>query len=158
MTMTPDEIVRDFRNAKHPYKQITILAELNGCGKDNIIDVLRAQGLSEDEIYAGKPGRKVIPGRKATELTELTESVQAEEEAFEQKTVATERPDLSVVINVVKSRMSDITDKLESLTRERERLEALHTEISNSIRLTVSELNRHEDVLNLLMDLNGDAI
>lgn len=118
MTMTPDEIVRDFRNAKQPYKQIKILAELNGCGKDNIIDVLRAQGLSEDEIYAGKPGRKVIPGRKATELTE---SVQAEEEAFEQETVATERPDLSVAINVVKSRMSDLTDKLESLTRERER-------------------------------------
>ena len=40
MTMTPEEICREYRQAKSPTKQIQILADLNGCKKDEIKRIL----------------------------------------------------------------------------------------------------------------------
>lgn len=40
MTMTPEEICRDYRLAKAPSKQISILAELNGCTRKEIYKIL----------------------------------------------------------------------------------------------------------------------
>ena len=43
--MTNEEILRDYRLAKAPLKQIGILADLNQCSKQKIIDILREGGL-----------------------------------------------------------------------------------------------------------------
>lgn len=40
MTMTNEEICREYRMAKAPTKQIQILADLNGCKKDEIKQIL----------------------------------------------------------------------------------------------------------------------
>ncbi len=40
LPMTDEEICRDYRAAKSPMKQIGILAQLNGCPKDIIKDIL----------------------------------------------------------------------------------------------------------------------
>ncbi len=57
MTMTPEEICRDYRQAKTGTKQIHILAELNQCGVDKIKQIL---------IDGGEklPGNMVAPGEK----------------------------------------------------------------------------------------------
>ncbi len=44
MTMTPEEIVREYREAKSPMKQIGILADENACTKREIVRILLEAG------------------------------------------------------------------------------------------------------------------
>ncbi len=44
MTMTAEEIVREYREARYPEKQIRILADENSCGVSNIKEILLAAG------------------------------------------------------------------------------------------------------------------
>lgn len=44
LTMTPEDICKEYRTAKSPLKQIGVLAELNACPKGEIIQVLRDNG------------------------------------------------------------------------------------------------------------------
>lgn len=44
MTMTAEEIVREYREARYPEKQIRILADENSCGVSNIKEILRQAG------------------------------------------------------------------------------------------------------------------
>jgi len=57
MTMAPEEICREYRQAKAPTKQIQILADLNGCKKDEIKRIL---------IDGGEklPGNMTAPGER----------------------------------------------------------------------------------------------
>lgn len=57
MTMNENEIVRDFKGAKKKREQIGILAELNGCSREMIREILLRNGISEAELPA-KPGRR----------------------------------------------------------------------------------------------------
>jgi len=57
MTMTNDEICRDYRTAKSPTKQIQILAELNQCDKNRIKQILIDGGCK-------LPGNMTAPGEK----------------------------------------------------------------------------------------------
>lgn len=45
MYMTPADIAKEYREAKHKKTQIEILADQNCCTKEAIKDVLRAQGI-----------------------------------------------------------------------------------------------------------------
>lgn len=44
MTMTNEEIIRDYKAAKAPSKQINILADLNQCDRKKIMEILVAGG------------------------------------------------------------------------------------------------------------------
>ena len=44
MDMTPDEIVVRYRQAKHKGEQLNILADLNACSVDDIVNVLVEHG------------------------------------------------------------------------------------------------------------------
>jgi len=44
MTMTAEEIVREYKQAKYPEKQIRILADQNSCGPSNIKAILEQAG------------------------------------------------------------------------------------------------------------------
>lgn len=57
MTMTNEEICRDYRTAKVPTRQIGILAELNQCSKDTIKKILVEGGCK-------LPGNMNAPGTK----------------------------------------------------------------------------------------------
>jgi hypothetical protein len=46
MDMSKDEIVVRYRQAKHKAEQIKILADLNACGVDDIIQVLTDSGIN----------------------------------------------------------------------------------------------------------------
>ena len=52
MTMTDGEIVASYRQAKLPLKQIGILADLNQCGKKEIVEILREAGCELPGNYA----------------------------------------------------------------------------------------------------------
>lgn len=43
--MTDAEIIREYREAKRPLKQIGILADENQCSRGKIVDILRAAGM-----------------------------------------------------------------------------------------------------------------
>ncbi len=54
MTMTDQEIVREYREAKTPLKQIGILADENQCSRGKIVDILRAAGAELPAVYREK--------------------------------------------------------------------------------------------------------
>lgn len=57
LLMTPGEIVTSYRQAANPVAQLRMLADLNVCSKDDIIEVLAAQGV-EVKKKAGRPRKK----------------------------------------------------------------------------------------------------
>lgn len=61
LLMTPGEIVTSYRQAANPVDQLRVLADLNVCSKDDIIEVLAAQGV-EVKKKAGRPRKKAPDG------------------------------------------------------------------------------------------------
>lgn len=61
MTMTNEEILRDYRGAKNRVAQIGILADLNACKKQDIVEILQAAG----EKVPGNFGKKKRPPQSA---------------------------------------------------------------------------------------------
>lgn len=63
MTMTNEEIARDYRQAKDGLKQAKILAELNQCSKEKIVEILQEQGVKVDGrlLQKGKPKAPARP-------------------------------------------------------------------------------------------------
>lgn len=58
MHMTADEIVRSYREAKAPSKQITILAQLNCCSTDDIRNLLKDAGALKYQRNKTKKAEK----------------------------------------------------------------------------------------------------
>lgn len=58
MTMTDAEIIREYREAKTPMKQISILADENQCSRGKIVDILRAAGVELPVVYREKARSK----------------------------------------------------------------------------------------------------
>lgn len=52
MVMTNEEICRNYRQAKSPREQIQILADLNQCKKEEIIHILKENGVIEERLRA----------------------------------------------------------------------------------------------------------
>ena len=63
MTMTNEEIARDYRQAKDGLTQAKILAELNQCSKEKIVEILQEQGVKVDGrlLQKGKPKAPARP-------------------------------------------------------------------------------------------------
>ena len=79
MMMSESEIVRDFKGAKKKREQMGILAELNGCSREMIREILLQNGISEAELPS-KPGR-----RRAAETEVFSQQIKkshAKPEAF----------------------------------------------------------------------------
>lgn len=62
MEMSADEIVREYRTAKNKGKQVTILSELNGCTREDIIAILSAGGINPKELPRSRKKANVAPG------------------------------------------------------------------------------------------------
>lgn len=61
MMMTDAEIIREYREAAKPMKQIGILADENQCSRGKIVDILRAAGVELPAVYREKPGNAPHP-------------------------------------------------------------------------------------------------
>ncbi len=54
MTMTNEDIIREYREAKTPLKQIGILADENMCSRGKIVEILREAGMDLPAVYREK--------------------------------------------------------------------------------------------------------
>ncbi len=61
MEMSADEIVREYRTAKNKGKQVTILSELNGCTREDIIAILSAGGINPKELPRSRKKANIVP-------------------------------------------------------------------------------------------------
>ena len=62
MTMTNEEIIRDYREAKAPMKQIGILADMNCCTRKEIVAILVDAGLKVPKLYQKRPNAEKTRG------------------------------------------------------------------------------------------------
>lgn len=59
MEMTNGEIITSYRQAKDKKKQIEVLADLNMCSKDEIVEILKEQGVPHRELPRNRGGNTV---------------------------------------------------------------------------------------------------
>lgn len=67
MIMSREDILLEYRQAKNPSKQITILADENGCSRKEIVEVLREAGAELPKYYMKAAAPKEDPERKVLE-------------------------------------------------------------------------------------------
>ena len=79
MYMTEREVIRSYRTAKNPEKQIEILAQLNGVSKKRIIAIIETDFSTIKDF---EPVKKIPEGYK---------SVREKKKNREEKTMAAER-------------------------------------------------------------------
>ncbi len=79
MTMTAEEIVREYKEARYPEKQIRILADQNSCGVSNIREILLAAGC---ELPRSRKSKAEIQDKDAGAW-----------KVFDPKTKALEKPE-----------------------------------------------------------------
>lgn len=72
MNMTPQEIAKEYREAKDKGNQITILADENLTDRDEIIRILKEQGEITDKIPRAK-GRKRAKAEKSEVTAKISE-------------------------------------------------------------------------------------
>lgn len=90
MKMKPEEIRREFTEAKNKQEQIKILSELNLCSREQIIEILIGQGIPEAEIPKAR-ARKKQPANKRADIPQSVKDavaariVQLTEEAEERE-------------------------------------------------------------------------
>lgn len=84
LTMTEGEILRSFKEAKDPLKQVKILAELNDCPVEVIKMILKRQGVDGRTLPRARKGERFTLDQ-AAEIPEQREAVAAtvKEEAAE---------------------------------------------------------------------------
>lgn len=126
MDMTPDEIVVRYRQAKHKGEQLNILADLNACSVDDIVNVLVEHGGYQLERMSRSRGKAKLlreaapkepvpptvkkPYKKPEIIPEPVPEVPQEEETIEYVIPAKSVPEMLVdsALNVIRSELSEI--------------------------------------------------
>lgn len=68
MIMSNADIVREYREAKTPMKQISILADLNCCKRKDIVEILVKEGCEVPKFYTKSKDKKEEPEVVATDI------------------------------------------------------------------------------------------
>lgn len=89
MTMTNEEILRSFRAAAKPKEQVSILAQLNGCGEEKIRNILTAGGVDGRQLPRKKTAQKGV--QKSKGGTMIAVMREEERRLLEQKQELPER-------------------------------------------------------------------
>lgn len=97
MTMTNEEICRDYRQSKKRLAQIQILAQLNNCGRDKIVEILKEGGEELPGQY--KPKQK---GKRQPKLEPVETAAPAPEQPKE------DAKGVEVDVNTIKNMISFI--------------------------------------------------
>ena len=106
MQMTDNEIVKSYKEAKEKKKQIGILADLNGCNRQEITAILRNNGV---DLPGPKPKKTEEPKDKPKIYERITE-------------YPPEEKDILVPICVKEELMSSVeamTEQINSLLKRR---------------------------------------
>lgn len=78
MQMREAEIVRDYRQAKNKGHQVGILAELNLCPKEEIINILKANGVSQAELPRQRKRKEPTATEQGTKEPEIENTAESE--------------------------------------------------------------------------------
>lgn len=78
MDMTPDEIVVRYRQAKHKGEQLNILADLNACSVDDIVNVLVEHGgYKLDRLSRSRCKARLLKEEEEAPAKELVKAAEA---------------------------------------------------------------------------------
>ncbi len=117
MYMKANEIVREFREGKEKKQQVKILADMNGCTYDEIVEVLRKQGIDVSEVERKK---RVRQSTKETEPKPVEEKKADMAARISEETIksamAAGLPD--IVRETITRRLIDETEKMEACARQ----------------------------------------
>lgn len=140
-----NDITASYRGAKDKADQIGILAELNACDKEDIIQVLREAGFEPVEKPATKRGRKKAAEKPDAESKdEPKKGTRAKSAQKTQKAAVREEPE-KVPDEIPASVRSLICGRLVLL---QERIDCVRESIANEM----AEVDRHE---NEMRELNA---
>lgn len=78
MQMSENEIVREYSTAKNKGHQVEILAELNLCSKQKIIDILKANGVSQAELPRQRKRKEPTATEQGTKEPEIENTAESE--------------------------------------------------------------------------------
>ena len=138
MQMQNSEIVRSFNEAKNKGKQVKILAELNFCSKEKIMDILKEAGIDvNNRIFNGGNLKTTVSNIKPEAPKQENKSVEVFKKPVEALEVEPVKEDpepvkkdvpqavldalfaesdrLRETINQLQSRLDDITAYLEEI-------------------------------------------
>lgn len=76
MEMSKGEITTSYRQAKDKKKQIEVLSELNMCSKEEIVEILKEQGIPHRELPRNRGGN-TVPEQKKAEPVKATPPIPA---------------------------------------------------------------------------------
>ena len=105
MEMSNEEIVRRYRQAKNKRSQVNILAQLNCCSKDEIIEVLKQEGITDKQLpraersdkgkkKSGEPAAEA----KETEITAPLEKQETNSQEEEKNKLNSSTVDVNILI------------------------------------------------------------
>ena len=116
MYMKDNEIVREYREGRDKKQKVKILADMNGCTYEEIVEVLRKQGIDVSGVERKKRGRQgtketVVPAEE--KKSNVAAGLPAE---TEKPAVAAGLPD--IVRDTITQRMIEETEKMETCARQ----------------------------------------
>lgn len=130
MTMTPDEIYADYRDAKDKTAQIGIMAELNLCTQQEIIKILEDMGVdpSKDEV---KPKKRTYRKRAKAEEQMAEKCKTAQEQQSEKpcgQQAVEEKPTRQQAMpawvrDKILERMTELSEQIDTLGKELKELD-----------------------------------
>lgn len=135
MDMTPDEIVVRYRQAKHKGEQLNILADLNACSVDDIVNVLVEHGGYQLERMSRSRGtakllREGVPKKSYKKPEIIPESPKpAPEASLEEETTEYVIPAKSVPEMLVDSALNVIRSELSEINRQQYQLDMRKAEL-----------------------------
>lgn len=101
MTMTKEEIVRDYKAAKTPAKQIAVLADLNVCSRKEIVEILREAGCELPAYYHKKKQPELLSASSGSEKREEPVPVVQAKPAPAPKTVSLRHAAIDTIANLL---------------------------------------------------------
>ena len=167
LPMSDAEILREYRLAAEPVKQVRILAELNNTTVERIAHILVAQGVDRRKMPRKKADRKPFaletsePPKMAEELTaEVVEEPEREEPTEEAKAHA--EPKEENHAHIIKSERIEVgatakgvrfavAEMIGLLIEKKNALSDLLGEISDELERILAEKNELERVLGSLL-------
>jgi hypothetical protein len=147
MDMTPDEIVVRYRQAKEKGKQLNILAQLNACSVDDIVNILVEHGgYKLDRLSRSRGKAKLLKKEESNKMVEnlmrkhvekaIEKAADKQLEKAKNITPVFTAPEVKdpepekippVVLRALKAGLDDLKSEIEA---RRDRIEELEAEIA----------------------------
>lgn len=128
MDMKPDEIVVHYRQAKDKAEQLKILADLNACTVDEIINVLCEHGGYKPQFF--NTAKNKLKKQKATAPTVGNAKPSAPPETDAGADIIRKNNDLTTALDILKAEIADINRQQYQLDMRKAKL---YQKISNAL-------------------------